>query len=146
MAGQLPVTVQGYRDEFVTRTYTINATSNPASSVVPIFYAERNTVIDSVILIVGAAVAATTFDVHVRVGATPGGAGTTILTGAMSGATVGIVTGVIKTSPANTPNNIVDGPITTPSTLGAVVQVVAHSVATTGFVGFVQIRTRTRVA
>lgn len=146
MAGQLPVTVQGYKDEFVTRTYTLNATNNPASSVVPIFYAERNTVIDSVILIVSALVAATTFDVRIGTGAAPGSAGTTILTGTMSGAAVGVVTGVIKTSPTNTPNNIVDGPITTPSTLGAVVQVVAGSTATTGFVGLLQIRTRSRVA
>jgi len=148
MAGQLPVTVQGYQDEFVTRTYMLNATNNPASSVVPIFYAERNTVIDSVILIVGtvASTSLAAYDVRIGTGAAPGTAGTTILTGTMLATTAGIVTGVIKTSPTNTPNNIVDGPITTPSTLGAVVQVVAGSVATTGFVGLLQIRVRSRVA
>lgn len=148
MAGQLPVTIQGYKDEFVTRTYMLNATSNPATSIVPIFYAERDTVIDSVILIVGtlASTAGATYDVQVRVGATPGGTGTSILTGAMPATAVGIVTGVIKTSPTNTPNNIINGPISTPSTFGQVVQVVAGANATTGFVGLLQIRVRSRVA
>lgn len=148
MAGQLPLTVQGYKDEFVTRTFEINATTNPISSCVPIFYAERDTVIDSVTLIVGTAgsVSTAAFDIRVGAGATPGTAGTTILTGTMLATTAGVVNGVIKTSPTNTPNNIVNGPITTPSTLGQVVQVVASAIATTGFVGLVQIRTRTRVA
>ena len=135
MAGYQPLLAKSTPDYFETANQTF--ITAPAAGTYPIFYCERDTIIDNVSVLTSVLGTSPTFTVQSSASAT--GSSPTAITNAISGNATGLAVGTIVTTA-----NFVPGPTGMSLTNGSfVVLTVAGTV--TGWVGAIQIRYRTRI-
>lgn len=136
MPGYRPLLAKSTPDQFKTWEHIYH--SAPAAGTYPIFYCERDIIVDEVIIMTSVAGTSITFDIKKAATISASGAAT-ILTGTISGSAQALSFGTIDTTA-----NLVPGPTGTSLTNGNLLFLTIGGTVTS-WIGSIQIRYRTRI-